>query len=80
MHECFPKHSCSYIAAITAIFFKKYIETEEESKKRKVNMERSTAGKKICPDRLTVARATVPAGSLFPEAVNELLNENNQHP
>ena len=40
-HQCFPKHLRMGTAGM-----KLNIETEEEGKKRRVNMEKSTAGRK----------------------------------
>ena len=54
---------------------KQYIETEEEGKKRRVNMEGRIASRKNMYDGLTVARAYHPPGSQLTEAVEELPNE-----
>ena len=52
MHECSSKH----LRKETAIM-KEDIETEEEGETRKVNMERSTAGrKKTCPAGVATPR------------------------
>ena len=67
IHECFPEHSRIGTAS-------KYdTDTEEQGKKRRVNLERSRATtKKINLGGLTVARAyTIPAMSLLTEVVDK---------
>ena len=50
MHECFPKHSFMGTARM-----KQDKETDEDGKKRGVNMEKSKAGKKkLSPDGLSL--------------------------
>ena len=74
--------SCTSVQPITCrskeakITLKK--DTEEEVKKRRVNMERSTRTRKKTLDGLTAPRAHFPARSLFPEAVDVLPTEPKQ--
>ena len=72
LQECFPKHLRTGTARI-----KLDIDTEEESKKREVNMERSKVDtKKIGPTAYNYSSCLwSPRGLLFPEAVAELPNE-----
>ena len=69
MQKCSPEHF-----SIETTRMKKYKETEEEGKKRRVSMGSTAGTKKISLDGSTVARALY-----RPEAVYELPNEPNLH-
>ena len=70
MHERFPKH---FRMETTRMTYGR--ETEEEGENRRVNMKRSTAGRKKM--LLIVALAYHPQGLLLPETMDELPDEPN---
>ena len=76
MHACFLKHTRMGTARM-----KQDIETEEESEKRAVNMESSTAASKINLSRRLKCSSSLPflQGRYYPIAVDESANMTGTH-